>query len=278
MASIPERHLKYGVLPLCRKSGGEVFSYPAELSFIDDMLGNAIDGSRNDRGERVSLITPYGFNSQEDYLSVLERYAGQVKYSHPTLTVDLRGLEQSIIALNDKDAWSVVRYVGEASEDIELTPGKCYYWPCCEECPRFEGVIDDEEFTSYMYSPDPSSWEVIDDPTGMAARVIEGYRSRRLLPFREEPVMYLPLYFAAKLALDQADPYGLLEGGAPRDEFEGEARSLAARIGRHLNQGEVRVEIRNVLRESMSLELSDGDAVRIEQGIEDRLHLFGDED
>lgn len=271
MTSIPERHLRYGVLPLCRESGAEVFSYPAELPFVDDMLCRAL-------GKKVSLITPYGYDSQGGYLSVLEGYAGRVEGARPFLAADLRGLERSVVGLNDKEAWSVVRYVGEASDDLELTQGRCYYWPCCEESPRYEGVIDDEEFTSYVYAPDPASWEVVDDPAGMATRTVEGYRSRRAVPPREEPIMYLPLYFASKLALDQADPYGLLGDGAPRDEFEGEARSLAARIGHPIDPGRAQAEIREVLRESMSLELTDGEVLEIERGIEDRLRLHGDED
>lgn len=271
MASIPERHLGYDLLPRCRESGGEVFSYPEELTFVDDMLCRAL-------GKEVSLITPYGYGSQGEYLSVLEGYACRVEGAHPFLAADLRGLARSVVGLNDKEAWSVVRYVGEASDDLDLTQGRCYYWPCCEESPRYEGVIDDEEFTSYVYAPDPASWEVVDDPTGMAERAIEGYRSRRPAPFREEPIVCLPLYFASKLALDQADPYGLLGDGAPSDEFEGEAWSLASRIGRPIDPGRAQAEIRDVFRESMSLELSDGEALEIERGIEDRLRLYGDED
>ena len=38
----------------------------------------------------------------------------------------------------------------------------------------YEGVIDNEEFTSCLYPCDPDSWEVVLDPTGMATRALSG--------------------------------------------------------------------------------------------------------
>lgn len=80
---IPEQHLGYDLLPDLTASGGEVFSYPAELNEVDSMV-------------------------------------------------------------------------------IE-----------CEN-PVYEGVVDNEEFTSYMYPCDKDSWEIVEDPTGMAARALAG--------------------------------------------------------------------------------------------------------
>ena len=40
--------------------------------------------------------------------------------------------------------------------------------------PIYTGVIDDEEFTAYLYPTDPELWEIIVDPTGMAYRTIYG--------------------------------------------------------------------------------------------------------
>ena len=44
------------------------------------------------------------------------------------------------------------------------------------------GVIDDEEFTAYLYPTEPSLWEILLDPTGMAYRTIyekgKGYLSQ----------------------------------------------------------------------------------------------------
>ena len=56
--------------------------------------------------------------------------------------------------------------------ELALTRGRCYYWPCSRDNPVYEGVIDDEEFTSYLYPCDPASWEPLYDPTGMARRAL----------------------------------------------------------------------------------------------------------
>ena len=47
---------------------------------------------------------------------------------------------------------------------FSLTQGKYYYWPCSKESPVYEGVIDDEEFTSYLYPTDAALWEIAEDP------------------------------------------------------------------------------------------------------------------
>ena len=44
----------------------------------------------------------------------------------------------------------------------------------CRECPEFRGVIDNEEFTAYLYDIDPSLREILEDPTGMAQRTLLG--------------------------------------------------------------------------------------------------------
>lgn len=40
------------------------------------------------------------------------------------------------------------------------------------ENPRYEGVIDEEEYTSYLYPTDSYLWEIAEDPTGIAYRTI----------------------------------------------------------------------------------------------------------
>ena len=60
---IPERHLGYGLLPELTASGGEVFSYPAELNEVDGMVIKCEGDKRDERGRRVSRIMPYGFGA-----------------------------------------------------------------------------------------------------------------------------------------------------------------------------------------------------------------------
>lgn len=174
---IPAGHEGYGLLPRRREEGGEVFTYPAELDAVEDMLREA-EGAVDGEGEgRTSLLVPHGKASYASYLGELRGYADRHR-DDQELFEALEWLMDAIRRMNVKEDWSVVRYVGhEYDGDVPglgLTRGRCYYWPCSRENPAYEGVIDDEEFTSYLYPCDPGSWEVVLDPTGMAARALAG--------------------------------------------------------------------------------------------------------
>lgn len=97
---------------------------------------------------------------------------------------------------NIKENWSVLKYIGESTGGIGgFTHGRYYYWPCFVEGPEYEGVIDDEEFTSYLasigcsdkgyqsldealadgvreFASERDIWEIVEDPTGMATRML----------------------------------------------------------------------------------------------------------
>ncbi|MCI8467928.1 MAG: hypothetical protein HFJ75_00220 [Eggerthellaceae bacterium] len=152
-----------------------MFSYPAELDAIDELLAEYEESGANGEGCRASLLTPYGKGSYEEYYSELEGYADKYKEIDPGLADALLMLRDAVKALNVKEHWSVVRYVGEGhGAGFGLTQGRCYYWPCSAERPEYEGVIDDDEFTSYLYPCDADCWEILEDPTGMAARALSG--------------------------------------------------------------------------------------------------------
>lgn len=177
MPYIPESHLQYEVLPLSRERGTEVFLYPGELEEVDDLLWDAEHVGGGD-DKRVCLLVPYGYASYEEYYDVLRDYAR--KHRGTFLERMLLGLIDRVKALNVKEDWSVVRYLGSESDGdpgslaASLTPGRCYYWPCGKENPVYNGVIDDEELTAYLYPCDPACWEVVSDPTGMARRALAG--------------------------------------------------------------------------------------------------------
>jgi len=174
---IPERHSGYGLLPDLTASGGEVFSYPPELNEVDGMVIECEGGERDERGYRVSQIMPYGFGSYAEYFGLLEGLAEKYRESHPGVAEAIESLSTKMKLMNVKEDWSVVRYVGSQFDDDaipHLTRGRCYYWPCSRENPVYEGVVDNEEFTSYMYPCDEDSWEIVEDPTGMAARALSG--------------------------------------------------------------------------------------------------------
>ena len=68
---------------------------------------------------------------------------------------------------------NVNKYIGESTDScFGLTKGNYYYWPTQIDNPGYNGVIDDEEFTSYLYPTEPQLWEIAEDPTGMAYRTI----------------------------------------------------------------------------------------------------------
>ncbi len=174
---IPKQHLGYGLLPDLTASGGEVFSYPTELSEIDSMVNECEGDERDERGYRVSQIMPYGFGSYAEYFGLLATLAGRYRESNPDVAEAIESLSAKMKLMNVKEDWSVVRYVGSQFDDDaipHLTKGRCYYWPCSRENPVYEGVVDNEEFTSYMYPCDKDSWEILEDPTGMAARALAG--------------------------------------------------------------------------------------------------------
>jgi hypothetical protein len=187
MAYIPEAHRKYNLLPSCSENGGEVFSYPSSLETqIGDLLPE---------GESV---IPYGYDSYEEYYYILDNYISQ----HGTSDGKLNKLgelisefREQVEKMNVKENWSICKYVGETTDNITgFTHDRYYYWPCSIENPEYEGVIDNEEFTSYVASISsateknelhimdsktdefdrPSLWEIAEDPTGMAKRKLAG--------------------------------------------------------------------------------------------------------
>lgn len=173
MAYIPTAHEKYDLLPSCRKGGGEVFSY-SPTDDIDRLLPE---------GESV---IPYGYSSYEEYFTRLDSYVtiyGTTDGELNQLSLMIGGYIEDIKKRNVKENWSVVQYLGESSEGIGgFTHSRYYYWPCSLETPEYEGVIDDEEFTSYLAwgrpdsktfdEIDPVTWVIAEDPTGMATKFL----------------------------------------------------------------------------------------------------------
>ena len=171
MAYIPEIHKKYDLLPYCKKHGGEVFEYPSKL--LNKLEGYLPDGKN---------MMPYGYKSYEEYYSEMDKLSEQY-FKDSEVAKLYTDFKSEMFKLNVKENWSVLRYIGESSNAcMGLTSGNTYYWPCNIETPLYEGVIDDEEFTSYLYPTEASDWEILEDPTGMAYRTIhgkdKGYMSR----------------------------------------------------------------------------------------------------
>ena len=167
MPYIPEEHKKYDVLPYSVKNGGEVFNYPSGL----------IDEIEAYYPEDFNFI-PYGYNSYDEYFAFLDKYKNDT--DDEKLISLFEKLKLEIIRYNKKENWSICRYVGKKMSLITgLTPNQCYYWPCISDDPKYVGVIDDEEFTSYWYATDEELWEIVLDPTGMAYNEIHKNNNSR---------------------------------------------------------------------------------------------------
>lgn len=161
---IPKGHRKYDLLPYCRKNGGEVFAYPSDL--IDKLV------------ERTMLLRtcfdPYGFSSYKEYFAEIDSRAQSYK-KQPEIMALFEQLRTKMKEMNRKKEWSVLRYIGQKENvNFDLTPGRCYYWPASKSNPVYSGVIDDEEYTSYLYPTDSNLWEILEDPTGMAYNTLYG--------------------------------------------------------------------------------------------------------
>jgi len=159
MAYIPAEHEQYPVLPYSRENGGEVFQYnkwPAEE--LVDLVGEH--------------LYPYGYESYEEYFNKVDQIMKEHSGEPETVRI-LEEYKEKIALWNQKEDWSICKYLGKDTGQIfGLTHGGYYYWPCTASDPKYEGVIDDEEFTAFLYPTDPGLWEIIVDPTGMAHRTI----------------------------------------------------------------------------------------------------------
>ena len=162
MPYIPEQHKKYNLLPYCRKDGGEVFDYPSDLiSKAEKMLED-------------EYLMPYNYNSYEEYYSHLDDL--MKKYEEkPQIVEVLQGVKTKVKLMNIKEEWSILKYIGPTDDAVfGLTQNKNYYWPTRKDNPVYCGVIDDEEFTAYLYPTEAHLWEILEDPTGMAHNTIYG--------------------------------------------------------------------------------------------------------
>ena len=171
MPYIPKEHQQYNILPCCRKDGGEVFDYPSELIFEAEQLLGSSEG-----------LVPYNFDSYDQYFASIDRLT-EANSQDSKIVSKLIQIREMVWKMNQKEEWSILRYIGPSDDGLcGLTKGKLYYWPTRKENPVYCGVIDDEEFTTYLYPTEKSLWEIVEDPTGMAHRTIhehgKGYLSQ----------------------------------------------------------------------------------------------------
>ena len=161
MPYIPYEHETYKLLPRSCKEGGEVFEYPCDLlNQVNSILPEGED------------LIPYGYDSIDSYCTEIEKWLHL--FAEDKEKYDLiNRYYYKVVIQTFSEAWAVVKYVGESfDEGIGLTNGQFYYCPRPANDSGTFGVIDDAEFTSYMYSCDPSLWVLYEDPTGEASKTL----------------------------------------------------------------------------------------------------------
>lgn len=178
MPYIPKEHEKYDLLPFSRKRGGEVFEYPCfDLYRLEEYLND---------GESLD---PYGYSSYEEYYTQIDRIVN--RFSDQSDVAQLfTAYKEKVIKLNQKEQWSVLQYIGPPDDRVfGLTPGRNYYWPSSYSNPIYSGVVDDEEFTSYLYPTDSNFWVILEDPTEMAYNTIYGNGKNKLSKEEHDRIM-----------------------------------------------------------------------------------------
>ena len=158
MPYIPYEHETYKLLPNARNNDTEVFEYPHEM--LDEVNSILPEGEN---------LIPYGYDSIDSYCTEMEKWLDF--FAEDKEKYDLiNRYYYKVVILNLPEAWAIVKYVGESvDKGLGLTKGKFYYCPRPTNDNELFGIIDDEEFTSYMYSCDPSLWILYEDPTGEAS-------------------------------------------------------------------------------------------------------------
>jgi hypothetical protein len=168
MPYIPKAHEKYNLLTINEQFNSEVFEYDADTVWeVLHIIGKDYN------------LMPYNYPSYESYFEELDKLASEFSDNHDAVNA-IEKLRNEIKELNQKEEWSVLKYIGPTTEEIGLTNGKNYYWPTSKNNPVYNGVFDDEEIRSYLYPTDEKFWIILEDPTGMAYNTIYG-NGRKLL-------------------------------------------------------------------------------------------------
>lgn len=175
MPYIPEKHANLGLLPKSTKESLEVIFYPNELIERINQLLQPSNQNQETESDQTLFLVPIKKDSLVRYQAEIDEYL--TRYKKEEVADFLKLLKLEIRQMNIKENWSVVRFTGHQFENDTyplLTRGACYYWPCSRENPEYLGVIDNGESTANLYPSTPSDWEIVDDPTGMAARALAG--------------------------------------------------------------------------------------------------------
>ena len=125
-------------------------------------------------------IMPY-FHSYAEYSALLDSCISDYGMADGELNelgkmiVDYKACVKE---MNIKENWSVLRYIGKSQSNESafdgFIHGRYYYLAGVDEHHggRFH-IIDYEEYQAYAYPPDSTVWEIVEDPTGMAEKLMK---------------------------------------------------------------------------------------------------------
>jgi len=131
---IPETHKKYNVLKNHRIYNEEMFVW-------NEALLRNIEEHTN----MVNTYPYYRYKTYQDFYQVINEWL--IKY--PEIKKEILNFKNSIIKLNNKDLWGIVKYIGKSN--FGFTQNDYYYVVMYKEnnCWKIDGIIDNEEYNSF---------------------------------------------------------------------------------------------------------------------------------
>ena len=136
---IPESHKKYDVLPICRK-------YNFEMIVWDYKLLNRVEILTNNT-EYMGLCPYQRYKSYEELFNEIKAWIN----SYPNCEQEIKEYRYSLLKLNNKDLWAIVKYIGESN--YNFTKDKYYYVVMYVEKNYWiiDGIIDNEEYNPVVH-------------------------------------------------------------------------------------------------------------------------------
>lgn len=168
MTTIPKKHRKYiksGLLSHSRRIGAELLYQPYDLvTLLEFKL----------RKYR-KFVSSYGCCSRKAYFRYLDSLVTKYGWRLKNFKTEIKELKKTMKLWNRKNQWSVLRYIGETedSSDPWYTHGKCYYFPASVSKSEYHGFFNNEEFFTDRCNIFKKEWEILEDPSGMAKRVLD---------------------------------------------------------------------------------------------------------
>ena len=171
---IPEAHKKYNLLPMGTKYGGDTIEHP---HFMRDDIEKLLPVGKN------TIPYPYfhGYNEYFEHIDACISEYGMTDGELNELGKMIVEFKTQVKEMNVKENWSVLRYIGESIDAggmFGYTHGRYYYMTNKKSYLKGDDfyVIDNEEYCSCQIFNFLSKgiWEIVEDPTGMAARMLSG--------------------------------------------------------------------------------------------------------